>query len=137
MRWGRLQPPREVDEQAFHGWVMIIESTMQTSVFIALLLAYVLTQHTVLGSGDGGFLQRMIFPHKEMSLYFLFIATLNDAIQDFVGHYAITVGLRCHYTRHFAGSWLGLLRLSAIAWAFCLMIFCYFLSIGRIAEDAV
>jgi len=136
MRWGRLSPPGEMNQQAFHGWVMIIESTMQTSVFIALLLAYGLTQHTVLGVGDGGLLQRMIFPHKEVSLYFLLIATVSDAIQDFVGHYAITVGLRCHYSRHFAGSWLGLFRISAIALAFCLMIFCYFLAIGRIAEDA-
>lgn len=133
---GRLRPPSYMAKQEFYAWIVIIESTMQTSVFGALLLAYPLVFSTPLGVGTGGIVQRMVFPFESASARSLLVAGVSDAIQDGIGHWVLTRWLNCHYTRHFAGSWVGLIRITLAALSSGMLPIISLIIVGRIAETA-
>lgn len=134
MRWGRLEPPAPIEMRLFRGWILIIDSTLQTSVFLALLLAYVLAFQAGLGRGTNSFVQRFWFPN-ELSLLCIAVAAASDFVQDALGHFVITEMLECHYTRHFAGSWVAVFRLVAAAYGGLLGLTTIVL-VAKLAEDA-
>jgi len=113
VRWGRPVAVGGMKQSELHGWILICESLLQTTAFVAFLLLYpvlALAEYVEMGQQEVvDFGWGLYFP-TEMSIVWLCVGLVSELVQDWGGHAYVMYVLDCDYTFHLGGKWRELSR---------------------------
>jgi len=119
VQWGRPNAVGGMNQRELHGWILICESLLQTTVFMAFVLLHPLLEASDrldIGRSDvRRFGWNLYFP-TEMSIVWLCVGMISEVVQDWGGHAYIMFILDCDYTRHLGGTLRDLSRFCHAGW---------------------